>query len=93
MSIERTPGHSELERQTGNLYSITKGKVKHHLDKIDISNGLDWTDDNRTMFYIDSAPAKVYAFDFDIASAEISKLIGMNVITVDTTEVLVTKFV
>jgi len=72
MGYEATPGATAIELQMGSLYSLTKGSLKHHLDKIDISNGLDWTDDQRTMFYIDSIPRKVYAFDFDVVNGEIS---------------------
>lgn len=74
MGHEPRPGGSAggLERHMGSLYSLTKGQLKHHLGKIDISNGLDWTSDHRTMFYIDSVPRKVYAFDFDITKGEIS---------------------
>ncbi|XP_077496453.1 regucalcin-like isoform X2 [Amblyomma americanum] len=55
-----------------NLWSFSKGQLKHKLDKISISNGITWTANNRTMFYNDSVPGKTYAFDYDLASGEIS---------------------
>lgn len=39
---------------------------------IDISNGIGWSPDNRTMYYTDSTPARIYAYDFDLASGEIA---------------------
>jgi len=51
----------------GSLYSINADhSFKQQVGGIDISNGMDWTDDNSIMYYIDSIPRKVYAFDFDI---------------------------
>uniref|UniRef100_G3MNN5 SMP-30/Gluconolactonase/LRE-like region domain-containing protein n=1 Tax=Amblyomma maculatum TaxID=34609 RepID=G3MNN5_AMBMU len=55
-----------------NLWSFSKGQLKHKLDNISLSNGITWTADNRTMFYNDSVPGKTYAFDYDLASGEIS---------------------
>ncbi|KAK3088774.1 hypothetical protein FSP39_023620 [Pinctada imbricata] len=56
----------------GHLYSMdVDGSLMDRLDKIGISNGLGWTEDNRTMFFIDSIPRKVYAFDFDINDGSI----------------------
>ncbi len=48
------------------------GKVTKQLSDITISNGIGWSPDNRTMYYIDSTPKKVYAFDFDESEATIS---------------------
>ena len=65
---------AQPERQQGTLYSFGKGKkMRKHVENIDISNGLAWTEDSTTMFYIDSLPRKVYGFDFDITEGNISK--------------------
>ena len=72
MGYEATPANPELEK--GSLYSMeTDGKLRHHLDKINISNGLAWSSDHQTMYYIDSLPRKLYAFDFDIKSGTLSQ--------------------
>ncbi|KAL1487208.1 hypothetical protein MTO96_046610 [Rhipicephalus appendiculatus] len=55
-----------------NFWSYSKGQLKHKLDKISLSNGITWTADNKTMFYNDSVPGKLFAFDFDLASGDIS---------------------
>jgi sugar lactone lactonase YvrE len=39
---------------------------------VTLSNGLDWTVDDRTMFYIDSLAHGVDAFDFDLGAGAIS---------------------
>lgn len=58
----------------GSLYSLDiNGDVTKHLSHIGISNGLAWSHNNKTMFYIDSIPRKVYAFDFDIANGTLSE--------------------
>ncbi len=36
-----------------------------------LSNGMGWSPDNRTMYFIDSAPREIYAYDFDLASGGI----------------------
>lgn len=41
--------------------------------QVDISNGLDWSLDHKTFFYIDSLSLTVDAFDYDSNSGNISK--------------------
>jgi len=58
---------------TGALYSLDRdGKVRKHCDEIGASNGIVWTADNRTMYYVDSMRPTIDAFDFDLAKGEIS---------------------
>lgn len=61
-----------IVRGKNNFWSFSKGQLKHKLDKVNLSNGIAWTADNRTMFYNDSVPGATYAFDFDVASGDIS---------------------
>ncbi|GFS15045.1 regucalcin-like [Elysia marginata] len=71
MGLEAVPG--QVAGPVGALYSMSHDhKLTNQLGNISISNGLDWTDDNSVMFYIDSVPRKVYAFDFDLAAGTIS---------------------
>ena len=75
---------AELGRGMGIMGCLdTKGVWRQYLDNIDISNGLAWTKDARTMFYIDSLPRKVYAFDFDNENGTISKYWVLNIIIPD----------
>jgi len=72
MGQEDPPGH--VERYQGSLYSIDANHtVKKHVDKVDISNGLAWSLDNTRLYYIDSLPRKIYAFDFDLSTGSLCK--------------------
>ena len=39
---------------------------------ITISNGIDWSPDDKTMYYTDSPLHVIYAYDFDLPTGEIS---------------------
>ncbi|MEZ4817775.1 MAG: SMP-30/gluconolactonase/LRE family protein [Flavobacteriaceae bacterium] len=55
------------------LYKISpKGETTAMLDSITISNGIVWTKDAKTMYYIDTPTAKIRAFDYDTTTATIS---------------------
>jgi sugar lactone lactonase YvrE len=60
MAFEVTPGAGALYRVDPD-YSVTR-----MLAGITLSNGLDWSADNRRMYYIDSPTQGVDAFDFDV---------------------------
>jgi len=71
MGYEAVP--AQPEKEVGHLFTLERdGTLRTHLDKISISNGLAWTEDRKTMYYIDSLPRKIYAFDFDMEKGEIS---------------------
>lgn len=64
-----------LERRQGSLYTLCPDhSVVKHFDQVDISNGLDWSLDHKTFFYIDSLSYSVDAFDYDLQTGKI----GMN---------------
>jgi sugar lactone lactonase YvrE len=57
----------------GSLYRLDPdGSVRKHLTGVSVSNGLAWTSDRRTMYYIDSLAWSVDAFDFDDAAGIVS---------------------
>ena len=76
-SFPGTMGHfkdGNLDRGKGILYSMEKDfKLKKHLDGLHGFNGLAFSSDNKTMYFIDSIPKAVYAFDLDIDKGSISK--------------------
>ncbi|XP_039175563.1 protein Jade-3 isoform X2 [Crotalus tigris] len=70
MSQEIRP--TVVERHQGSLYTLFPDhSVVKHFDKVDISNGLDWSLDHRTFFYIDSLSYRVDAFDYDLQTGKL----------------------
>lgn len=69
------------KKNKGSLYCLdTDLTVKKVIDQISISNGIVWSIDQRTMYYIDSPTYQVVAFDYDIESGNISnKRIVINI--------------
>lgn len=70
MGLEVSPG--TVEPNLGSLYCLdTEGKLSKRVSPVSISNGLAWTSDDCVMYYIDSIPKKVYAFDYDKNTGDI----------------------
>ena len=65
-----------MDRKTtdpyGSLYRIDQGKATQLLDSITISNGIVWTKDKKTMYYIDTPTGKVMAYDYEISTGDIT---------------------
>jgi sugar lactone lactonase YvrE len=56
----------------GSLYRIGKDlKPEKKLDQLTISNGMAWTEDNQTFYFIDTPTRQIKAFNFDLESGEI----------------------
>lgn len=56
----------------GSLYSFDGKKVKKLFDGVTISNGLTWSPDHKTFYYIDTPTREVRAYDYDVASGDIA---------------------
>ncbi|MDR1559693.1 MAG: SMP-30/gluconolactonase/LRE family protein [Clostridiales bacterium] len=57
----------------GRLYVLEPdGGIRVLLEGVGISNGLDWSEDGKILYYIDTRTGKVDAFDFDTAKGSIS---------------------
>lgn len=55
------------------LYRVDPdGTVARLLDGVRISNGIDWSDDGETMYYVDSLAHSVDVFDYDLDAGTIS---------------------
>ena len=56
----------------GALYSFDGKNSTRLLDKVTISNGLAWSVDHKTFYYIDTPTHEVKAFDYDPATGQIA---------------------
>ncbi len=61
------------EPQAGVLYRLDPDlNVTRALEGVTESNGIDWSPDDRLMYYVDTMERRVDVFDFDLASGSIS---------------------
>lgn len=66
MSLQEEPG-------AGSLYMVDHDRsITRQIAGVTISNGLAWSDDHRTMYYIDTPTFEVAAFDYDLSTGAIS---------------------
>jgi sugar lactone lactonase YvrE len=66
MAIDERPG-------AGALYRLDPdGRVHRMLANVTISNGLDWSEDGRLMYYVDTPTGSIDIFDFDVATGAIA---------------------
>jgi sugar lactone lactonase YvrE len=57
----------------GALYCLDADLTVHRkIERVSISNGLAWSPDQRTMYFVDSPTRVVGAFDYDKSSGEIA---------------------
>lgn len=77
MGLETEPG--KVQPKLGSVYSLTqnpdddkKALVNWHFGDVDISNGLEWSLDGKTFYYIDTLSFKLQAFDFDGTTGKLS---------------------
>jgi sugar lactone lactonase YvrE len=66
MGLEAEPGAGALYRLDPDL------TVTRVLDRVGESNGIDWSPDDRLMYYVDSLEGRVDVFDFDLGSGAIA---------------------
>lgn len=61
------------DQASGAVYKIAEsGEVTMMIQGVTISNGIVWTKDASTMYYIDTPTGKIRAYDFDPATSTIS---------------------
>ena len=66
MALDYAPQAGAFYRYSGD------GRLDRVLEHVTLSNGLGWSPDGGTMYYIDSMAYRVDRFDFDLATGEIS---------------------
>ena len=65
---------------SGSVYSFDGKSATRLLDNIRISNGLTWSPDHKTFYYIDTPTREVKAFDYDVKTGQIgNKRIAIRV--------------
>jgi sugar lactone lactonase YvrE len=56
---------------SGSLYSFNGQQLTQLFDGVRISNGLAWSPDHKTFYYIDTPTRNIQAFDYDAATGQI----------------------
>lgn len=63
----------EQSRPNASVYRINEqGETKKMIDSVTISNGIVWTKDSKTMYYIDTPTGNIMSYDFDVETSTIS---------------------
>ncbi len=62
------------ERQSGSLYRLSADlSIKKMCSGLTVSNGIDWSPGNETMYHVDSPTRRIFAYDFDLDGGTISR--------------------
>ena len=65
--------HLQFTEGVASLYRMNTDKTVHKmLDDVTVSNGIAWTKDKKTMYYVDSYLRRIDAFDYDDANGAIT---------------------
>lgn len=63
----------ELAGPSGGLYRVGPDLSVQQMDEgITLANGIAWSADDRTMYFCDSRPGHIWAYDYDLAAGAIS---------------------
>jgi sugar lactone lactonase YvrE len=66
-------GTMTFQGATSSLYRLDKNLSVHQMETgVTISNGVGWSPDNKTMYFVDSLRYVVYAYDFDLETGALS---------------------
>ncbi len=64
----------DASRTSGSLYAIAPDlSWQRHESGLTVANGLDWSPDGRSFYFADSAPGRIYAYEFDMAAGRLAK--------------------
>lgn len=63
---------SHGERGGASLYRLDGDMLVPKLNNLSVGNGLAWSPGGQTLYFTDTPASKVWAFDYDIATGEIS---------------------
>lgn len=60
------------QQKAGNLYSFNGKDANVLIPNVTISNGMAWSPDHKTFYYIDTPTRQVQAFDYDLKTGKIA---------------------
>lgn len=67
-----TMGFPEINKNSGTVFSYYNGKSKPIIKHTTISNGLAFTDDHKTLYFIDTPTKKVAKYHYDLNSGNVT---------------------
>lgn len=67
-----TMGYPNVIKGAGNVYSYQNGKAKIIIKNTTISNGLAFTKDHKTLYFIDTPTKKVAKYNYDITTGNVT---------------------
>ena len=63
----------DASKPSGGLYRVAAdGRVSRKDSDITVANGLDWSPDQRTFYFVDTIPGRIYAYDFETSSGALT---------------------
>ncbi len=66
-----TMGYPEVKKNIGKVYSYQKGEYRIIIENTTISNGLAFSPDNTSLYFVDTPTMKVARYHYDIQSGEV----------------------
>ena len=66
-----TMGYPEVKENIGQVYSYDKGKYKTIIKNTTISNGLAFSSDNTSLYFIDTPTKKVAKYSYDVQTGDV----------------------
>jgi sugar lactone lactonase YvrE/DNA-binding IclR family transcriptional regulator len=63
----------DVSRADGSLYRVGAGRISAQIESgFTAANGLDWSPDGKTFYFVDTIPGHIYAYDFAIDEGKVS---------------------
>ncbi len=63
----------DASKPSGGLYRVDPdGRIERKDSGITVANGLDWSPDRRTFYFVDTIPGCIYAYDFEPETGRLS---------------------
>ncbi|NMM03899.1 SMP-30/gluconolactonase/LRE family protein [Paraburkholderia sp. RP-4-7] len=62
-----------LRSAIGCLYCVEHGRVSTKTEGVMLSNGIRFSPDNRTMYFVETSPARLWAYEYELSNATLGK--------------------